>query len=90
MNMLHNCYVSTLTEGIVIFITHTLPLPRKVKTVIAAQVEPIMGGASDQSWWLVDQQRPAALDLKLLMEIASYPQSFVEEKRLPLTSKEWV
>lgn len=86
--MLPNCYVSTLIEGIVVFITHTLP--RKGKTVIAAQVEPIMGGASDQSWRLVDQQRAAALDLKLLMEMASDPQSFVEEKQLPLTSKEWV
>lgn len=71
-----------------IFITHTLP--RKGKTVTAAQVAAIMGGASDQSWRLVEQQRAAALDLKLLMEIASYPQSFVEEKQLPLTSEEWV
>lgn len=48
MNVLHNYCISTLREGIVIFVTH-LP-PRKSKTVIATRVEPVMGGATRQSW----------------------------------------
>lgn len=85
MNVLHNYCISTLREGIVIFVTH-LP-PRKSKTVIATQVEPVMGGATRQSWWSAGQQRQATLNLMPLMEIASCPQSFVEEKWLPLHPK---
>lgn len=66
-------------------ITHTLPWKARLT---AAQVEPVMGGAGGQSWWLIDQQRPADVDWKPLVEAASYPQSLVEEKWLPVTSRE--
>lgn len=33
-----------------------------------------LGEASEQSWWSVDQQTPAALTLKPLTETASYPE----------------
>lgn len=84
MNTLSNCYIAILIEGI--SFTHTCPV--KGKTVTATQLEPILGGAQVQGWWLMDWQRTVAVSLKPVTENASYPRSFVEEKWLPVTSQE--
>ena len=63
-------------------------MPKEGKTVTAAQVKPVMGRINEQGWWLGDQHRPASLFLKPVMESSSHPQKFVEEKWLPITSKE--
>lgn len=84
MNTLSNCYTAILIEGI--SFAHTCPV--KGKTVTATQLEPILGEAQVQGWWLVDWQRTAAVSLKPVIENASYPQSSVEERWLPVTSQE--
>lgn len=81
VNMLSNCYIPTLVEGVVIFITLTLPL--EGQSVIVSQVGPVVGEVNGQGSWSIEQQQ-------LCLSWRLHPiHSFVEKTWLPVTSKEW-